>query len=217
MDIKRVAFETRAVASKRPARAQQPQAPQTFAAPAPLHPAPAVAASAKTAGGVNREDIARLVDRFLSGREAAPQTTGRGGGPLPTAQPHGYVQVGVDIEPGRVSPSEGVAPQPEAAPTAQAHAGNGGNGGNGGPAQQSPQSPPAPAPRPAPGPAPQADGGAKAETKTSANGHRAVDFVCEDDVRRAVQKGEKIYVNARTIITPAARDMGEAAEVFAKA
>ena len=39
----------------------------------------------------------------------------------------------------------------------------------------------------------------------------------EDDVRRAIQKGEKIYTNARTIITPAARDMGEAAEVFAKA
>jgi acetaldehyde dehydrogenase (acetylating) len=49
-----------------------------------------------------------------------------------------------------------------------------------------------------------------------ANGHKAIDFVSEDDVRRALQKGEKIYVNARTIITPAARDMGEPAEVFAK-
>jgi hypothetical protein len=35
-------------------------------------------------------------------------------------------------------------------------------------------------------------------------------------VRRALQKGEKIYITARTIITPAARDMGEPAEVFAK-
>jgi ethanolamine utilization cobalamin adenosyltransferase len=43
-----------------------------------------------------------------------------------------------------------------------------------------------------------------------------VDFVSEDDVRRAIQKGEKIYVNARTIITPSARDMGDPAEVFAK-
>jgi len=50
----------------------------------------------------------------------------------------------------------------------------------------------------------------------SANGHTAVDFVSEDDVRRAIQKGSKIYINARTIITPAARDMGEPAEVFAK-
>jgi len=35
-------------------------------------------------------------------------------------------------------------------------------------------------------------------------------------VRRAVQKGEKIYVNAKTIITPSARDIGDPAEVFAK-
>jgi hypothetical protein len=50
----------------------------------------------------------------------------------------------------------------------------------------------------------------------SANGAKAVDFVSEDDVKRAIQKGEKIYVNAKTIITPAARDIGEPAEVFAK-
>jgi acetaldehyde dehydrogenase (acetylating) len=65
---------------------------------------------------------------------------------------------------------------------------------------------------PAAGPAPTAP-----PEKPVVNGHRAVEFVCEDDVRRALQKGEKIYINARTIITPAARDMGEAAEVFAKA
>jgi len=50
----------------------------------------------------------------------------------------------------------------------------------------------------------------------SANGHMTVDFVSEDDVRRAIQKGEKIYITAKTIITPAARDMGEPAEIFAK-
>ncbi|HEX8852463.1 MAG TPA: hypothetical protein VF754_03200, partial [Pyrinomonadaceae bacterium] len=63
-----------------------------------------------------------------------------------------------------------------------------------------------------------APNGASGKTGNApSNGHRAVEFVCEDDVRRAVQRGEKIYVNARTIITPAARDMGEASEVFAKA
>lgn len=50
----------------------------------------------------------------------------------------------------------------------------------------------------------------------SANGHKAVDFVSEDDVRRALQKGEKIYITAKTIITPAARDIGDPAEIFAK-
>jgi hypothetical protein len=41
-----------------------------------------------------------------------------------------------------------------------------------------------------------------------------VAFVCEDDVRAAVRRGEKIVVGAKTIITPAARDAGEAARVF---
>jgi hypothetical protein len=50
----------------------------------------------------------------------------------------------------------------------------------------------------------------------SSNGSKAVEFVSEDDVRRAIQKGEKIYINARTIITPSARDIGDPAEVFAK-
>lgn len=55
-----------------------------------------------------------------------------------------------------------------------------------------------------------------APSPSPANGAKAVDFVSEDDVRRAIQKGEKIYINGRTIITPAARDIGEPAEVFAK-
>ncbi len=45
----------------------------------------------------------------------------------------------------------------------------------------------------------------------------AVDFVSEDDVKKAIAKGEKIYVSAKTIITPSAKDLGDPAEVFAKA
>jgi acetaldehyde dehydrogenase (acetylating) len=57
----------------------------------------------------------------------------------------------------------------------------------------------------------------KPKPQPSANGSKpVVDFVSEDDVRRAIQKGEKIYINAKTIITPAARDLAEPAEVFAK-
>ena len=36
-------------------------------------------------------------------------------------------------------------------------------------------------------------------------------FVCEDDVRLAVREGRKLLIGERTIITPAARDAGEAA------
>ncbi len=39
-------------------------------------------------------------------------------------------------------------------------------------------------------------------------------FVCEDDVRLAVKEGRKLLVNERTIITPSARDAGDAAKVF---
>lgn len=41
------------------------------------------------------------------------------------------------------------------------------------------------------------------------------DFVSEDDVRRAVANGEKIYISKKTILTPSARDLGEEKEVFA--
>ena len=43
-----------------------------------------------------------------------------------------------------------------------------------------------------------------------------VDFVSEDDVRKAVEKGHKIYINSKTILTPSARDLGNEKEVFAK-
>ena len=43
-----------------------------------------------------------------------------------------------------------------------------------------------------------------------------VDFVSEDDVRRAIDKGEKIYISKKTILTPSARDLGEEREVFAR-
>jgi acetaldehyde dehydrogenase (acetylating) len=43
---------------------------------------------------------------------------------------------------------------------------------------------------------------------------RPVDFVCEEDVRQALRRGEKILVGDRTIITPAARDLGDQHRVF---
>ena len=42
-------------------------------------------------------------------------------------------------------------------------------------------------------------------------------FVCEEDVRVAVREGRKLLIGEHTIITPAARDAGEAAKVFLQA
>jgi hypothetical protein len=41
-----------------------------------------------------------------------------------------------------------------------------------------------------------------------------LDFVCEDDVRRAIRAGRKLVVSERAIVTPAARDLGEQHSVF---
>ncbi len=203
MDIKRVAFETRPVPSKRPARSASAQT-QPASSPLPTRHAPATA----SAGGANvsREEIAKIVDRFLGSRQpgaSAPQTSGA---PLPVSTSTTFVQAEVDIEPHRVSSASGVSPQPDAAPNAQP-SGDGGGSNDGGTSAASSST--ASAPKQGNGKQPDAQ-------QSPSNGHKAVDFVCEDDVRRAIQKGEKIYTNARTIITPAARDMGEAAEVFAK-
>ena len=43
-----------------------------------------------------------------------------------------------------------------------------------------------------------------------------VDFVSETDVRNAIEKGDKIYITAKTILTPSARDLGEERDVFAR-
>ncbi len=64
-----------------------------------------------------------------------------------------------------------------------------------------PASPAAPASPPAPAP-------------VSAPPQAPLPFVCEDDVRAAVREGRHLFVNERTIITPAARDAGEAARIF---
>ena len=56
----------------------------------------------------------------------------------------------------------------------------------------------------------------KIESSTNGAKPKAVDFVSEDDVKQAIEKGEKIYVTAKTIITPSAHDLGEEKEIFAK-
>ncbi len=157
MDIKRVAFEVRPVASKRPALAAQPAA-RTSQVSAPARPVTPAAAPAAANPKVSREEIAAIVDRFLANRQ--PEAS-----PLPAAPP---------------------AQTEYAPPPAE----------NGGSARAS------------------ANAGS---ASAAANGRKAAEFVSEDDVRRAIQKGEKIYVGPKTIITPSARDIGDPAEVFAKA
>ena len=43
------------------------------------------------------------------------------------------------------------------------------------------------------------------------------EFVCEEDVRQAMKQARKIVIGERTIVTPAARDLGEQHRVFVQA
>ncbi|MBI3493376.1 MAG: aldehyde dehydrogenase family protein [Acidobacteria bacterium] len=43
---------------------------------------------------------------------------------------------------------------------------------------------------------------------------KPLDFVCEEDVRLAIQSGRKLVVSERAIVTPAARDLGAEHRVF---
>ena len=68
-----------------------------------------------------------------------------------------------------------------------------------------------------PSPTPPVAPSAPVEMNAAAETDRPVDFVCEDDVRQAVENGRRIAVNDRTIITPAARDLGEPHGIFLQA
>ena len=46
---------------------------------------------------------------------------------------------------------------------------------------------------------------------------KIVAFVCEDDVRAAIQSKKKIFIGPRTIVTPAARDLAAAGEILVMA
>ena len=71
-------------------------------------------------------------------------------------------------------------------------------------AAQAPKAPPLSSFKELEPPKPKAE---KKETKPTG-------FVCEDDVRSAVHSNSKITVGKKTIITPSARDLGEANDVF---
>jgi len=172
MDIKRVAFETRAVKSSRPAVSAQ-QSVQT-----PPRPATVPAGAPR----IGREEIAAIVDRFLANRpDEAPSQGTSASTPAPAQSQPAY-----DGEAGSMYDGSAGTQQ-----SAKDDRSNGGSSSARIAARDS---------------APSANG----------NNRKAVDFVSEDDVRRAIQKNEKIFINARTIITPAARDMGEPGDVFAK-
>ena len=57
-------------------------------------------------------------------------------------------------------------------------------------------------------------GSGQRDVRADDSGAAVVQFVCEEDVRQALKLSRKILIGERTIITPSARDLGEAQRVF---
>jgi len=68
--------------------------------------------------------------------------------------------------------------------------------------------PPAP-PQPAPA--------AAAPAPAAPPAPKAVDFVCEADVRAAIREKRKIYIGPKTIVTPSARDLAGPSDILVMA
>jgi acetaldehyde dehydrogenase (acetylating) len=63
---------------------------------------------------------------------------------------------------------------------------------------------------------PQRAGGRSSDERgpAAAVAEKAAEFVCEEDVRQALRLGRKIVIGERSIVTPAARDLGEQHRLF---
>ena len=68
---------------------------------------------------------------------------------------------------------------------------------------------------PAPAQSPTTPGGRDLVTPPGVE--KPADFVCEEDVRQALRQGRKIVIGEKSIITPAARDLGEQHRLFVQA
>lgn len=53
--------------------------------------------------------------------------------------------------------------------------------------------------------------------RSVSEGATPADFVCEEDVRQAIKHGRKIVIGDRSLVTPAARDLGDEHRIFIQA
>jgi len=148
---------------------------------------------------LNIKRLAYELQPATSARPASATATAASSAPPPVQAPRSE---GIPVETlrGRIDSflaSRGYSAQPQQAASA-------------GPSV--PSAPPAPAPAPAPS-AP-AEAAAAPPPAPPPVREKPVEFVCEDDVRQAVKAGRKIVIGERTIVTPAARDLGEQQRVF---
>ena len=192
MNIKRIAYHMRDAASafhseeSKALLAGRPLVPGLAAAAMPVAPAPVAREAASSVGA---SKIVEAVSRYLAERGIAMTAENIAAG-------------------GAAKPVSSVAANP-AATVVDRFLEARGRGVSVAVAAASPnvtaapeQAPPVPAPA--------------AETAPAAPGVEVVPFVCEDDVRRAMVLRKKIFVNRKTIITPAASDLDKSSNVLVR-
>ena len=205
MNVKRVAWESRAIEHRTVPADQRlagspmfasPMRPQAAAAAAGGGTASLAAASAQSTGDSatpDRETIARVVERVLAARGIP-----RGGSQNREAS---HVAPGSQSIQTTTAPAAAPAPATSMQTLAAAVA-----------------VPAVPAGTSSAGERPRvAVASAGAGGAGSAGGGQAVNvvgFVSENEVRAAISQGEKIYIGPKTIVTPSARDLGGEHEVF---
>lgn len=163
MDIKRVAFETKPVGGRKSVIQNQPVTRiSNYNSPGEVQKTPA-----EDRRNIKREEIAAIVDKFLSqkiSRQEAPPVSNN----LQSTSSGKEGENGENQNQKNESPGKTIIHD------------------------------------------------VKIENTSNGTKPKTVDFVSEEDVKKAVEAGEKIYVTAKTIITPSARDLGEEKEIFAK-
>ena len=141
---------------------------------------------------LNIKRLAYEIRPVMPGRQPSQRATAGTPVPTPTARPAsaGISRAALASRIDLFLKSRGFAPPPAA------------------PGSQASPAPDSAAPRPAGGPAGRLPASAASSVGTG------TDFVCEEDVRQAMKAGRRLAVSDRTIITPAARDLGDAHHVF---
>jgi acetaldehyde dehydrogenase (acetylating) len=207
MNIKRVAWESRAVEHRTipfAERMRQGLASGSVSNSAPREAAVAAAAGAGASANASpaaarapdRETIARIVERVFTERGIArggaskPQTPTA---PAHEALPHRHTEnvaqaIPAVADSGAFKKME-FRPPPQARVAAESAAATA-------------------------VPAPQAQAPLAAPANTPQPAIQIAEFVSENDVRVAIGRGEKIYLGPKTIVTPSARDLADANEVF---
>jgi acetaldehyde dehydrogenase (acetylating) len=218
MNIKRIAWESRGIAhrtipadrrliaesssgSDAPSSMEQPfksvqgpPAPAAASAAASASPAPAAASPLPSPSPLDPAFIARAVEDVMQqlgiprGAALAAPASAEGGRPASASEKDAGLKAGAMTQ--EAKPAVIASPAPEIVARVFSEKGHTHN-----PASTNPS----------PAAAPSA---AQALPVTSNLQPPTSEFVSEADVRAAMRKGEKIYVGPKSIVTPAARDLG---------